>query len=475
MYNLLLVDDERIVLDGMFNNVAWEDSGFHNVYRTQSAKAALQIMQQYRIDVVVTDISMPDMDGIALCQAVREAWPLCRVIFLSGYQSFDYARRAVELGVYQYLVKPIRYEDLQQTVEGALAELIQELQQAQQLQDAQAKTEAMSKLLFEQLLYRWLVQNELSKQEFSEELKTYGVHLSDDNFGFPMLLDAGRTDRDAQNMVALQSLAERVFSGSDAMFVQPVRRGQLAIVYVASGRKNVELLRRRIEGRLDTFQQAAEIGLMRKVSIALGAVSSICAMPDAYKAMRSTMHRARLLDEGHIVVTTGSEPDLPVPGDALMEALAAMDKSALFNWVDKAADRALKSAPELNLARLMTMELMGALTCDAVSRSLPISELERVASPLFSPNALEVGVDRLPEILKQSIQGYAQLIESRQQSRRKETVDAVRNIISQRMAEGLNVNAIASQLHYNPSYLSQLIKQETGQTLGDLMLSMRMD
>lgn len=86
-------------------------------------RAALDIMNKYRIDVVVTDISMPGMDGIEMCRHIKESWPLCRVIFLSGYRDFDYARRAVEMGVYQYLVKPVRYEDIQQTVEGALAEL----------------------------------------------------------------------------------------------------------------------------------------------------------------------------------------------------------------------------------------------------------------------------------------------------------------------------------------------------------------
>ena len=123
MYSLLLVDDELLILDGLFNNIDWEESGFSNVYRASSAEAALDIMNKYRIDVVVTDISMPGMDGIEMCRHIKESWPLCRVIFLSGYRDFDYARRAVEMGVYQYLVKPVRYEDIQQTVEGALAEL----------------------------------------------------------------------------------------------------------------------------------------------------------------------------------------------------------------------------------------------------------------------------------------------------------------------------------------------------------------
>ena len=113
MYSLLLVDDETLILDGLYNNIAWEDSGFTDVYKADDAQKALEILDRRRVDVVVTDISMPGLSGLELCERIRARWPLCRVVMLTGYRDFEYACRAVELGVYQYLVKPVRYEDLQ--------------------------------------------------------------------------------------------------------------------------------------------------------------------------------------------------------------------------------------------------------------------------------------------------------------------------------------------------------------------------
>ena len=99
MYSLLLVDDETLILDGLYNNIAWEDSGFTDVYNADDAQKALEILDRRRVDVVVTDISMPGLSGLELCERIRARWPLCRVVMLTGYRDFEYACRAVELGV----------------------------------------------------------------------------------------------------------------------------------------------------------------------------------------------------------------------------------------------------------------------------------------------------------------------------------------------------------------------------------------
>ena len=178
MYSLLLVDDETLILDGLYNNIAWEDSGFTDVYKADDAQKALEILDRRRVDVVVTDISMPGLSGLELCERIRVRWPLCRVVMLTGYRDFEYACRAVELGVYQYLVKPVRYEDLQSIVEGALAEVQAELEQRRLLEQARSSLASYGSMLRDRFLSGWLIRGGVRPSENAREMADAGVEVT---------------------------------------------------------------------------------------------------------------------------------------------------------------------------------------------------------------------------------------------------------------------------------------------------------
>ncbi len=478
MYSLLLVDDEQVILDGLFGNVDWEESGFANVHRAGSAREALDLMNRFRIDVLVTDISMPDMDGLMLCEAVRANWPLCRVVFLSGFQSFEYARRAVEMGVYQYLVKPVRYEDLQQTVEGALSELQAELSQRHLLNEARARMASMDEMMRTRCAYSWIVAGELSPDADSDEMAQVGLALTASAHGFLVLVDVGGGADEPALIVGLQTLAARIFEGYDQICAVPARRRQLIIALLSADVQQAQSLYARCRNRLDAFQIAAQKSLGRLVSICMGVALPASRLHDSFVALRTAMDRDRLLDEGQILIVEDHETErvMPNPGEALAVAAAAMDQDALLAWIQRATDRMRRAdAQGRELGRLIVTELIGALMCDAIGRGLSVSELERVAADLFSPAAMNANADALKGICARAAHGYLSLLRERRLSQRARTVEGVRGLIAAQMGVGLSVNDVAAALHYNPSYLSQLVKQETGQSLGDLMLSMRME
>ncbi len=290
MYSLLLVDDELLILDGLYNNIDWEESGFSNVYRASSAEAALEIMRKYRIDVVVTDISMPGMDGIDMCRHIKESWPLCRVIFLSGYRDFDYARRAVEMGVYQYLVKPVRYEDIQDTVKGALAELESAMEQSDLLSKAREKMESMGELLKERFLNGWLVQGLLDPVSDTEQARAAGLNLDRNAFGFAMLMElesSGAVLHSGVWYLALQELAERYFSGYDQMICLPTSEKRLLLVMICADVQRAQTLREQSANRLDAFQFSVDKSLGQSLSIYLSEVEPPETMHAAYLQLRS--------------------------------------------------------------------------------------------------------------------------------------------------------------------------------------------
>ena len=112
MLNVLLADDETKVIRHLQTAVPWKQLGLRVSATAQDGIAALHAAKSTAIDIVITDIRMPGMDGLALCQKLRESNPDIQFIILSGYQDFSYAKRAIDLQVLGYCLKPSDISDL---------------------------------------------------------------------------------------------------------------------------------------------------------------------------------------------------------------------------------------------------------------------------------------------------------------------------------------------------------------------------
>ena len=109
MYKLLIVDDEAELRNGIANYFPWNDFGFSVAALASNGEEALAAMAREHIDVVLTDIIMPRMDGIELSEILHREYPAVKIILLSGYMEFEYAQKAIEFSVKRYIVKPTRY------------------------------------------------------------------------------------------------------------------------------------------------------------------------------------------------------------------------------------------------------------------------------------------------------------------------------------------------------------------------------
>ena len=109
MLKVFLVEDERIMREGLRDSIPWEKYGYVFVGEASDGEMALPLIRKTRPDVLITDIKMPFMDGLALSQIVTSEFPGTKIIIISGYDDFEYARQAIDIGVEQYLLKPNKY------------------------------------------------------------------------------------------------------------------------------------------------------------------------------------------------------------------------------------------------------------------------------------------------------------------------------------------------------------------------------
>lgn len=112
MYKLLIVEDEHLVRNRLQKGINWRKYGFQATAAASNGREALEFVEANPPNVVISDIKMPEMDGIELARSLKSRFPAVRVILLSCYSDFVYAQKAIEYGVYAYILKPVKEEEI---------------------------------------------------------------------------------------------------------------------------------------------------------------------------------------------------------------------------------------------------------------------------------------------------------------------------------------------------------------------------
>lgn len=119
---LLIVEDEKLAREGLLKIIDWAKFGIDRIFVAEDGKQGLQMVKMYRPDILLTDIHLPGMDGIALAEKVCKLTPQCRIIFLSAYSDKDYLKAAIKLKALSYLEKPVVVEELMQVMAETVKE-----------------------------------------------------------------------------------------------------------------------------------------------------------------------------------------------------------------------------------------------------------------------------------------------------------------------------------------------------------------
>lgn len=177
MWKVFLVEDESVIREGLRDNIPWEQYGYRFVGEAQDGEMALPLIRKTKPDVLITDIKMPFMDGLSLSKIVGAEFPDMKIIIISGYDDFEYARQAIEVGVDQYLLKPIT----RMTLKKVLSELRDKMEQDREQKDYQLQFQKDMRE-YEQFsrrhFFEKLLGGELSVTEIYEEASRLSIEIT---------------------------------------------------------------------------------------------------------------------------------------------------------------------------------------------------------------------------------------------------------------------------------------------------------
>ena len=177
MYTLLIADDEPLIRNGVKKIIDWESLGFSQIFLAEDGQEALDIIKSKHVDLVLTDIVMPFMDGLELSEILSREFPDIHVVILTGHEDFEYAQKSVSLGVKNYILKPIGAESLYKKMVQICEKLHIENKQRQYVFSMKSQLRQSMPVLREQTLNKIVCSENRDINLYLERAKNMNINL----------------------------------------------------------------------------------------------------------------------------------------------------------------------------------------------------------------------------------------------------------------------------------------------------------
>ncbi|REE69579.1 YesN/AraC family two-component response regulator [Paenibacillus taihuensis] len=465
---LMIVDDEREIREFLASMSGWREIGCEVAWTAANGEDALGLLQQGALpDVIITDIRMPVMDGLTFAERVRQRHSDMPIIFLTAYHEFDYARQAVKLGVSDFLTKPFLPEELTRTVATLRVHepLLAGWREHDQFFELLANERQSSAYKQE-----WLQAQGLRDGSFALLYAELDAPRAAEGEHFPFAAAHARGQIEAA--AARSGLQGRTASSASGIYLfVPLREGA-----AAAGREQLLAFAKEL---------AAEGGvkIARELSLSVGisqSFSSYCQLPEALGQVKKCMEYRMLLGKNSVVAY-----------DALESFLSEKEKQTDAS-LGQIAD-ALRQADHEPIRALLkdsyrSMLSVGASKKDMQHYALGVIEKAEAALADFGikpSHGMSVDIreklihavlltDIMKELEKQLI-AYQELMRQELQDSPLQVIAGVRKLIRERFTEDLTLQSVAQKLNVNYSYLSRLIKKETGYNFTDMLWDYRIE
>ncbi|HEY4537836.1 MAG TPA: response regulator, partial [Erysipelothrix sp.] len=214
MYNVLLVDDEYMILSGLERLINWDELNLKLVGKANDGQAALDFVKNNPVDIVITDVSMPEMTGIDFIRASQQEGINFYFIIFSGYQEFEYVKDGINLGAENFLLKPINKDELNTT----LANTVRKLEQEQERVKNQ-------RLIFANTLYQW-VNDDLDMVNLKRRLHDFDIVLREDDLFTAMIVVGVKEEQREDFRKLLNDLGQNLNFFIDERLTIIVRGGE---------------------------------------------------------------------------------------------------------------------------------------------------------------------------------------------------------------------------------------------------------
>ncbi len=216
LYRVLLADDEEEIREGISRKIDWDALGFTLVGQAENGAEALEMVEQLRPDVVLTDIKMPFMDGLELCRQLKPRLPAAKLVVFSGFDDFAYAQQAIGLEVSEYILKPINAAELESVLTRLRQQIVEERLARRDVETLRRRY-AESLPVLRELFYNQLLDGRIPQSGIAERAARYEIDLPEGCWTVAMVQAGGlheetAVEQDNLLLMSVQSFFDSQFS-----------------------------------------------------------------------------------------------------------------------------------------------------------------------------------------------------------------------------------------------------------------------
>ena len=475
MLKVFLVEDEVVMRNGIKNNIPWEQEGFEFVGEASDGELAYPLIKREKPDILITDIRMPFMDGLELSRLVKKELPQIKIIILSGYNEFDYAKTAISIGVTDYLLKPISSAKLLEAVKK-VGDMIEKEQDNVRLME----------------LWGALASNRLSTIELLEKGQRLGMDFTASAymvFLFKLMQEGDATGCSDE----LNRASEKVNSLSGSWKkVLSFDRSPEGWAFLIKGESEAEVLENFAETKKELLNLVAVYPKVEYFGGLGSIVQRIGDIQNSYKEAARAFSSRFFLDANQIadsaeMVSLYNEEDGKIDVSKMLskkrehELVEKFFKNGTVEEVDSFLDELFQSIGEQNCKSLLyrqyvVMDLFFCATdflgnLEISTEELPeeCRDINQIVEKAGNAQSLRHQIGILfseTMILRDghSKKKYSKLLE-----------DAKAFIDENYRHDDMSLNMVAAQVNISPSYFSTIFSSEMGQTFVEYLTHVRLE
>ena len=490
MYRILLVDDEILVRDAIKENIDWKGMDCELVGDCENGKEAAEFVKEHPVDIVLTDILMPYMDGMELSNFLHDNYPEIVIVIFSGFGEFEYAKKAIQYGVSEYLLKPVTAMELTGVIEKMKKKVEQQRLEKSKMDALAQNSEEYrkNKQIIRSKNIEALVNCTTDVNASIERLAEMGIDISAASYRVAIFdidlysgmyqLDTEKRQESALMAFVLFNISDEIVTREEAGIAYQEGNNRVGFLFLEKWSRNFTSRTKEI---CHEIQEKTKEVMGFDVSMGIGKwVKKPEELIQSHDMAAQTLQYRYLLggnllidmEEQHPVQEIAIEDDLA----ELKEAMKTGQKEQVYQILIKIEDSIRQALMEKSRACMYLQQVIRTMdnACEDVSADMDrIREdrdelLRQITDQKFFEDACKVvqkHTDRIFEILS----------ELNTSSSKRQARLAIDYIQKNYMDPDLSLNSICSYLNISTSYFSTIFKDETGETFTEVLIRTRME
>ncbi|MCH4888568.1 response regulator [Acidaminobacter sp. JC074] len=476
MYKIIIVDDEIDVRKGMINKLDFNKLGYEFVGEAENGVEALEVIEAENPDLAIIDIKMPYMDGLELAREIHKNYPALKVIILSGFDDFEFARQAIRYNVMDYVLKPVSSNDIVELLQSTKLKLDEEKSKKRDLMHLEKHYLESLPIIRERFLNA-LVLEKHGIKNLNEKLSKYNISIGKEPYIVAIVRpDQSKAIQDEVFDIYAYGIYETCKTLVEDKLISNFHNHAGDTVLIIPNTHASEWMH-----TLEEIRAVVEKTHLQTVTIGLGErVQTIDQLHHSYQGAVQALGYKLIEGDNKVIWIKDLEPNR-------LKVMSFIDYENDFNQIIRSCDQAgfdmlVDSMFNEVVNSKMTLESLSMFMMELLLFLLRLYHEYQIQLKWFMDNqdlykALQdyKDIDALKSLIRDIGSQMIEAIGDTRKTNIKVMIDTAIDYLEKHFSEEISLESVADYLHISPEYLSRLFKKETTKTFIHYLTTLRLE